>query len=380
MFQLVLSPARRQRAWFELAEPPRVSNLRIPEHLVDPPPSYDPYGDHIAEICGSTTATSGDGLLLLDFVECHVTAPIVAMDATTQQRKIIKYTEPEPNVTRFVCNPISGELFRLPDIDGTKRTLAWNQMGLLTQSPAGHGPPDRYAAAALLEDRGGKEPSFVMRRFFSQTGEWDKPVGLPSPLPLDRRISIHSHHEVLAFAGRLWWVDLSWGAISADPFSDRPELRFVELPRGSVLPVHGNTSAEFTAALVENGMYRRMGVSKGRLYYVEMSQKEPFILSLFALDDDRSGWMLEHRVALGRLLSNGGGKPWIGVIDPLNGSVVCVIVGDHVLTIDMAKGKVLRCAHMGDECEYQPRTMLCTYLTSCVLPSVDRIGSDPFYR
>ncbi|CAN6341701.1 unnamed protein product, partial [Urochloa humidicola] len=100
------------------------------------------------------------------------------MDATTQQLKIIEYTEPQPHVTRFVCNPISGELFRLPYIDDTKRTLAWNQMGLLTQSARGRGPPNRYAAAALLEDRGGKEPSFVMRRFFSQTGEWGKLVAI----------------------------------------------------------------------------------------------------------------------------------------------------------------------------------------------------------
>jgi hypothetical protein len=127
--------------------------------------------------------------------------------------------DPDPNITRFLCNPIRGELFYLLDIDNTKRTMSCILICLLTRFALGHGPPDRYVVAALLKDHDGKEPSFIMRRFFSQTGEWDKQVGLPSPLPLERRICIHTHHEVLAFAGRLWWVDLSWGAISAYPFS-----------------------------------------------------------------------------------------------------------------------------------------------------------------
>uniref|UniRef100_K3ZGU9 DUF1618 domain-containing protein n=1 Tax=Setaria italica TaxID=4555 RepID=K3ZGU9_SETIT len=68
-----------------------------------------------------------------------------------------------------------------------------------------------------------------MRRFLSQTGEWEKLVGLPSSLPLARRMVID--HAVLDFADRLWWVNVSWGAISADPLGDRPELRFVEAPQ-----------------------------------------------------------------------------------------------------------------------------------------------------
>jgi hypothetical protein len=109
-----------------------------------------------------------------------------------------------------------------------------------------------------------------MRRFLSQTGEWEKLVRLPSPLPLPlpRPLVIHINNEVLAFAGRLWWVDLSWGVVSADPFSDRPELRFVELPRGRVLPLP-RSEAEVSASLMAQGMYRRMGVSEGRMRYVE---------------------------------------------------------------------------------------------------------------
>ncbi|KAK3135327.1 hypothetical protein QOZ80_5BG0417620 [Eleusine coracana subsp. coracana] len=267
-----------QRAWAELAKAPAVSHLVVPDHIVGlgPRPQVDPDSDVLSTLVGRAAAHSGDGLLFLDFQNHRVTAPVVATHAAgaTQHRKLtgarinlysasgqvqerkVTGINMNPDMVRFVCNPISGELFRLPDIDGTKKTAPLYRFGLLAQSPQGHGPPDRFAVAELSEGLHGEKGTFIMRRFLSQTGEWEKLAPFPSPLPLPCLMDIHNYHEVLAFAGRLWWVDLSWGAISADPFSNRPELRFVELPRGSVLPVQ-TWAEEFAKSAIVQGKKER---------------------------------------------------------------------------------------------------------------------------
>ncbi|GJM88838.1 hypothetical protein PR202_ga05408 [Eleusine coracana subsp. coracana] len=241
--------------------------------------------------CG-VRAASGDGLLLLDSMDGRATAPIVRKHGTLQACRLMGFNM-DPDITRFVCNLLTGQLFRLPDIDGTKKTSTYQFLGILTQSDLPQGPPDRYAVAWLSEDGEGEERSFVMRRFLSQTGEWDKLVGLPSPLPLARKMYID--HEVVAFGGRLW--------------------------------------------------YRRFGVSEGKLRYAEVSQKKPFILSAFTLDDDGSSWTLEHRMALSPLLPDenqeGENTPCIGVIDPLDASMMRLTLGDHATSVDMHKSKVL---------------------------------------
>jgi hypothetical protein len=362
---LVRSAAPRASFW--LAEPPGVSLLLVPGHLVDHRPFPDADSDIIPILAGVATSTSGDGLLLVRFFDGRATAPIVdTHGATLGGRKVIGI-DLDPDIMHFICNPLSGQLLRLPDIDGTKKTADCRNFGLLTRSTHGHGPPDRYAVAELSEDRGVEKRSFVMRRLLSQTGEWEKLVGLPSPLPLARPLDIH--YEVSAFAGRLWWVDLSWGVVSADPFSDRPELRFVELPSASVLPA-SSTNAERLAARARN-VYRRMGVSQGRLRYVELSEKKPFLLSSFVLDDDSSCWTLEHQVALGRLWAHGGHPseediPRIGALDPLNASSMLITIGTHVLAVEMDRGEVLGCSLVG-EGELRPSDLDAGFIP-CVLP------------
>ncbi|KAI5016598.1 hypothetical protein ZWY2020_006449 [Hordeum vulgare] len=197
-------------------------------------------------------AGSADGFLLLNFLDIRTTGPVLKSYRADPFRYVTPSTLPE--VTRFVCKPLSRELFRLPNIDGTKKTLSLSCLGLLTKA---------------------------------WCGEWEKLAGLPSPLPLARRIQVD--HRVVAFGSRLSWVDVSCGAVSADPFSDRPELRFVELPEeGKERVAHDPRTL---------CRYRRVGVSEGRLCYAMVSQCEPFILCSFALDGG-DGWTLEHEVAL----------------------------------------------------------------------------------
>ncbi|CAN6332764.1 unnamed protein product [Urochloa humidicola] len=367
-----LQDSTAPRASLRFAEPPCLSHLVIPTHLADPP-RHDPNGDDVSLLYGGILkASSGDGLLLLALMDLAATAPIVATRGGTQERKLTGI-DLNVDMRRFVCNPLSGQVFRLPDIDGTRKTAWFSEMGILTRSERPDRPPDRYAVAVLSEDRDGEgeERSFVMRRFLSQTGEWEKLVGLPSPLPLARRLNID--WEVLAFAGRLWWVDVSWGVVSSDPFSDRPELRFVELPRGSVTePVEGREEQQVQSR------YRHMGVSEGRLRYAEVSQEKPFMLSSFSLDDDASGWTLEHRVALSRVFPHGdhlSGKdtPQIGAVNPLKASVMHLTVANQAFLVDMERRKLLACS-VRDEGTGLP-CVLPPWLGSSRIPSAGTFSS-----
>ncbi|KAL6620392.1 hypothetical protein ACP70R_035531 [Stipagrostis hirtigluma subsp. patula] len=362
--RLVRSPALRSSLL--LADPPSASHLFVPSHLVNPRLHPDAGGETVGIHGGMVRATSGDGLLLLQFVD-GTDVSKVREDEDEDGEYFRRYMDPD--ITRFVCNPVSGELFRLPDIDGTRKVpLPWHPNGILTHSARGHGPPDRYAVAELSLNHDAEEPSFVMRRFLSETGEWEKLVGLPSPLPLPLRMNMD--HEVLAFGGRLWWVDLTWGAISADPFSDRPELRFVELPRDNVMPLPGTDQ---TAA---QSMCRRIGVSEGRLRYFELSRKEhkepSFLLSSFVLDDEGSGWTMESQLACRQVWGGEGGKdmPRIGVIDPLNASVAYLLIGNHSLAVDMENRKVLgrSLIHEVDEVEGPNSFVFSAFIKPCVLP------------
>ncbi|KAM0869924.1 hypothetical protein ACQ4PT_040360 [Festuca glaucescens] len=355
--QAAAAGGSRLRSSACIVEPPGFSQLSVPALNVNTSDVPDPDSDVVQILCGKVCSASGDGLLLVTVYDMRAPAPILAKQGAHHVRQMITEIVPEhyPDTTRFLCNPLTGQVTRLPDIgDGPTQLLCGPHMGVLTQADRGHGPPDRLAVAELQGNR--------ILRFLSDTGHWELAATAPYQLPLARRVYFERgqhDQEAVAFGGRLWWVDLTWGAISADPFSDRPEPRFVELPRGSVLPARVEAPTRRLLRTVEEGealrrgglgRYRRMGVSDGRLRYVEVWDREPFVLSVFALDDEGSAWTLEHRLVLSRLWADGD-HPWlplpekttpqISALDPLNGNVIYLSVGEHVVVVDMNREEVI---------------------------------------
>ncbi|XP_044948291.1 uncharacterized protein LOC123397825 isoform X1 [Hordeum vulgare subsp. vulgare] len=340
-------------ARFRPVDPPGISHIFAPAHLIDPTErptagSSDVLrylgGNLVQLLFGSVGAASDDVHLLLSYHDLRAEGPCTPWDLAGS-----------PEVQRFVCNPLTGQMLRLPDIAGSRRAFAVHHMGLLTQADGGLGcgPPDRFAVAEFVHN------GAAVVRFLSEEGKWKvvRPIhGNPSLLR-----PMRMNQETVAFGGRLWWVDLTLGAVSVDPFADRPEIRFVELPSGSVLPAPAPVDetdpskvGERTQLILDVANRRRIGVCEGRLRYAEVSPREPFLLSSYALDDEEgSGWKLEQQVALRQVLADGG-YPWqensgqagpqIAVLDPLNASAIYLKVGEGVLVVDIHNGKVIGAA------------------------------------
>ncbi|KAF7063381.1 hypothetical protein CFC21_069904 [Triticum aestivum] len=351
-------------ACFRPVAPPGVSHIFAPAHLIDPTQrpnagSSDGVlqylgGKVVQLLFGNVGAASGDGHLLLSYHDLRAEGPCTRWDLAEN-----------PEVHRFVCNPLTGQMLRLPDFGGSRRIFALHSMGLLTQADGGLGcgPPDRFAVAEFVLN------GAAIVRFLSEEGKWNavRPVhGNPSlPRPIEM------NQETVAFGGRLWWVDLTLGAVSVDPFADQPEIRFVELPSGSVLPAPARVDEADPCKVEERGLLimevtnrRRIGVSEGRLRYAEVTPGGPFLLSSYALDDDEGTvWKLEHQVALRRVLADGGysaqAAPQIAVLDPVDANIIYLKVGKDVVVVDMHNGNLIGgCPLQGEYISLVP----------CVLP------------
>jgi hypothetical protein len=385
------------------ADPPRVSELYMPESLFDPGANPVPgrESDTMRMLSGQAGCASQDGLLLLNYRDIRITAPVVGVEHSGSRTRAYRkptgaLPDPDqvPDMAHFVFNPLTREISsRLPDIQGPMKIKCGSEGGLLTQADAGRGPPDRYAVAKL--------EGHEMLRFLSETGEWETVEASPCQLPdAGRRFS--PDQEVVAFDGRLWWVDSTWGAICADPFSGRPEPRFVELPSGSVLPADACEQAIYSSVLVPVGddgrvvlsmrlpnVCRRVGVSGGCLRYVEVSLKEPFMLSSFALDGSNGGWTLEHRVALSRLLEDGShpwlplegeNRPQIGVLDPFEANLVHLVVGKHAVVVDMQKGEVTQhVPYIGHNTANLLPFVISPWLPTARIPNAGMLFNCSFY-
>ncbi|KAF6985122.1 hypothetical protein CFC21_003019 [Triticum aestivum] len=346
------------------------AQLSVPARLVVPDA-----GDAADFFAGAVRAATPDGLLLLDFSDTRCRAPV---DRTFRPSWLAEFDAAaeyagEPDVARFVCNPLSGQLLRLPapgaEFARSSTAGCSTGFGLLTQSEGSRGPPDRYVVAQLSRSRRGGADHPVVRRFLSETGEWDERRLAGPSVPASRDMRIDPNLEVVAFGDRLWWLDPTWAVCSVDPFSDQPEHRLVELPPASVLPDLIDLAG--TPVL---GRYRRLGVSEGKLRYVEVSNsRKPFVCSSFSLDEKGCCWTLEHKVAFNPVLPERckvleDHIPCIAAIDPFRANFLYLIYGHFLIVVDMAKGKSLGGQHLPERAGDQT---LCPsgFLVPCMLPT-----------
>ncbi|XP_040244755.1 uncharacterized protein [Aegilops tauschii subsp. strangulata] len=354
-------------ALFRPVDPPRVSSISVPAHLINARERPAADSSVVQVLGGSVDAASADGHLLLTHYD------ILGPEGDRESWNLTADMEAE----RCICNPITGQLLRLPYPDGSRKRLEYHHMGLLTKAGGGGvggDAPHRFAVAEIVHQR-----DRVIDRFLPEIGRWELVLGLPCKPPL--KWVMEMNQETVAFGDRLWWVDLTRGAISVDPFSYRPEFRFVELPEGSSLT---DFLAQFKEAptatfMKEMGKYRRIGVSEGRLRYIEASLHDPFLLSSFVLDDEGRSWTLERQVELRQVLEDGGhpceeGKrpPQIAVIDPLNADTIYITVGEqkHIVAVDIYQGKVIGSSPLQDG--YRS-------LVPCVLPPALGSSQIPTY-
>ncbi|KAF7022111.1 hypothetical protein CFC21_034942 [Triticum aestivum] len=208
-------------------------------------------------------------------------------------------------------------------------------LGLIA-SPGGGG---HYMVSELRPIMGTDEATLLS--FSSEVGKWVEHY--PLPRRIFAPIGVVSHH------GRLWWVDLTWGVITSDPFASDPALRFVPLPPDRVL-----RSRE---AWGESDMYRCVGVSAGKLRFVDTYYMGRVIggtpnISVWTLPGpDSTEWTLEHEVSFGEIWADESYKatglpveiPTLALIHPENPDVVYFFLEKHMFGVDVRARKVVDC-------------------------------------
>uniref|UniRef100_A0A0E0JG99 DUF1618 domain-containing protein n=1 Tax=Oryza punctata TaxID=4537 RepID=A0A0E0JG99_ORYPU len=305
-----------------LAAPPRVAILTISPDVFPEPatPRFFPF----------VLAADTSGLLLL---QANLGIPLSREVVDRPHRQMLKWRDAASRY--FVLNATTASAFLLPDPEDP--ILHQALLGLIA-SPRGGG---HYMVAELQPIIGSDKATLLC--FSSEVGEWiEKTVRYP----LSRRplapICVFSHH------GRLWWVDLTWGVITSDPFADEPVLGFVPFPAGKVLKCR--------EAWGVTDQFRYVGVSAGKLRFVDMyTAPRRCVLpkvSVWTLEDpDSTEWTLEHEARFADIWADKSYKatglskkiPVLALIHPENPSVVYFFLEEHLFGVDVRARKVVEC-------------------------------------
>ncbi|KAK8451396.1 hypothetical protein SEVIR_6G205900v4 [Setaria viridis] len=305
-----------------LAAPPRMSRLTVSQRVFPdrPTPKNFPF----------VLAADPSGLLLLSAI---LAAPLTRVDIDRPGHQSFHWRDSKPRY--FVLDAATGSAFRLPD-PRPQETIEHQALVGLVACPGGGG---RYMVAELVPMFGRDKAS--LRCYFSDFGEWViKSVHYPLPPRPLAPICTLAHH------GRLWWVDYSWGIITADPFADDPVLRFLPLPRSCLLGYR-----EAGGVL---DMFRYVGVSAGKLRFVNTYRRggAPNKVTVWTLPDaDATEWTLEHEATFADIWADDTYKatglqkqpPVLALIHPHNPAVVYFLLKDHLFGVDVRARKVVEC-------------------------------------
>ncbi|CAN6301761.1 unnamed protein product [Urochloa humidicola] len=305
-----------------LAPSPRVSLLTIPPRLFPDAPT--------ARNFPAVLAADPSGLLLLHANQGRATGPLVIDRPGYHQFGWREFVD-----GYFVLDAATGSAFAIPDpcLISEKTFL-----GLLTH-PDGGGR--RYVVAELQPVIGRDRAELFC--FDSDVGEWVQ-KGVPDTLP--RRWWVPA--AVLAYYGRLWWADLSFGLIACDPFADAPALAFVPLPPGKAL--------RYGEAAGVLDRYRVVGLSAGKLRFVDMYRNRDgggaLQVSAWTLPDaDSTEWALEHEASFHDIWADPSYKaaglperiPVLALIHPKDPAVVYFFLEEHLFGVDLRARSVVEC-------------------------------------
>ncbi|WVZ92325.1 LOW QUALITY PROTEIN: hypothetical protein U9M48_038400, partial [Paspalum notatum var. saurae] len=317
-----------------LAAPPLVSHLTVSRRVFPALPTSQNYPILLA--------ADPSGLLLLHSIidaPAPPARPRTGVDDTDRrERKTCFYDWRLLDPRYLVLDATTGSALRLPNPDPLEHIPHPALVGVVSCPGAGAGA-GRYMVAELVPGTLGSGMA-DLRCYFSDRGEW---VTKAVRYPFQRRrlspICTLAHH------GRLWWADYSWGIVTADPFADKPVLRFVTLP-GCQLG-YGDGWGD-----LERFRYvgRRQPALRRHLTYRRRDIRDK--VSVWTLADPNSTvWTLDHEATFADIWADETYKatglpnrpPRVALIHPHNPAVVYFFLRGHLFAVDLPARKVLEC-------------------------------------
>uniref|UniRef100_A0A0E0JGA6 DUF1618 domain-containing protein n=1 Tax=Oryza punctata TaxID=4537 RepID=A0A0E0JGA6_ORYPU len=193
----------------------------------------------------------------------------------------------------ILCDALLRTAFLYPPCSDDYRLLCAGNVGMIRRTAA-DGEHGIGLLAELQTEPGNGIHRATLLRYSQELGGWaSRKVNYPP----GRRSWCGD--GVIVHAGMLWWVDLSFGLLTCDPFAARPDMRFVPLPEGCKLPYSSDA---------DHAKDRCVNVSDGELTFVQIHDDDAadrgapsvIMISVWTLQQSDAGeklvWSLRHRV------------------------------------------------------------------------------------